>query len=539
MGVVYKVDHAILRKPLAVKVLRVDASLGESAVARFEQEAKAASVLSHTNLVHVQDFGVTKTGSPYLVMDYCEGSSIAELVRKEGVFTIERAMPVLIQICSGIAYMHAKGIIHRDIKPSNIVVTKDERGLPIAKLLDFGLAKFLPTVNATMHTLTQTGEVFGSPQYMSPEQCLGETLDERSDVYSLGCVMYEMLTGQPPHTADNAAVLVYKHVNDTPVAPTELNKLIPAPISAIIMRALSRDLKVRYSSIDDLKQDLTRVAEGGEPEPPPESEVEVAAGKRKRLKVGITIGAAVIVFGLLVYSGVQYLSRPPVWKANLDQAKEEMQKGDFGMAEISYKEALALAKHDKPADRAKIQVGLADVLKREGEKNKVKFDEAARAYTEALPLLDPSDHVTIARANEGLGDCLHAQKQYDDADLYFANAVDYRQETEATDPYALAAVLMKQGRNFRDNMKFDKAEPVTHRAVTILQKLPFVQQAYMPQCLSALAQIAQHRRQNDRANALKEAARIHEKISGSEDAGYEHMIEKRNQLIEQAFSDGH
>lgn len=137
MGVVYKVDHAILRQPLAVKVLRVDASLGDTAVDRFEQEARAASSLTHTNLVHVQDYGVTKTGAPYLVMDYFEGESIAQLIAKHGAFTMEQALPVFIQICSGVSYMHTKGIVHRDIKPSNIVVTRDERGMPVGKTSGF------------------------------------------------------------------------------------------------------------------------------------------------------------------------------------------------------------------------------------------------------------------------------------------------------------------------------------------------------------------------------------------------------------------
>lgn len=536
MGVVYKVDHAILRKPLAVKVLRVDASLGESAVERFEQEAKAASLLSHVNLVGVQDFGVTKTGAPYLVMDYFEGDSIAQLIRKNGAFTIDQAMPVFIQICSGVAYMHAKGIVHRDIKPSNIVVTKDEHGLPVAKLLDFGLAKFLPTVNTTMKTLTKTGEIFGSPQYMSPEQCRGEVVDERSDVYSLACVMYEMVTGQAPLTGDTAILTIYKHINELPQPPSQVNALVPESISLIIMRALSKDLHIRYQNIDELKQDLTRVAEGGQPEELPVSDVEVAEENKKRLLTRIAVGAGVLI--LLIGAFLLFTHKPiPPWHATLEQAKEQMQKGDFAMAELSYKEATAQAKDAQPNQKAEIDIAWGDLCKRVGaDKNSKEIEDALTHYTAALPLIDASDHAAIAHTNEGIGDCLHALKKYDDAEIYFANAAEDRKDNQAKDPYALAAVLMKQGRNFKDNGKYEKAEPPLHEAVNVLQKLGFIQQAYMPQCLTGLSQMAAHHKENHRAELLKEAAEVHKRITGPEDPQLNSLIDKRNKLIEQAFN---
>lgn len=536
MGVVYKVDHAILRKPLAVKVLRVDASLGESAVERFEQEAKAASVLSHVNLVGVQDFGVTKTGAPYLVMEYFEGDSIAQLLRKKGTFSIDQAMPVFIQICSGIAYMHGKGIVHRDIKPSNIVVTKDERGLPVAKLLDFGLAKFLPTVNSMEKTLTKAGEIFGSPQYMSPEQCRGEAVDERSDLYSLACVMYEMLTGQPPLTGETAILTIYKHVNEQPQPASAVNSLVPESVSLIIQRALSKDLQIRYQSIDEMRQDLTRVAEGGQPEESPISELEVAAEEKQRMLTSIGCGAGV----LILLMGLVFLfthKSPPPWQATLEQAKEQIQKGDFTMAELSYKEAAAQAKDAKPGEKAEIDIAWGDLCKRVGaDKNTKALDEALTHYTTALPLIDTSDSVAIAHTNEGIGDCLHALKKYDDAEIYFANAVEDRKVNQSKDPYALAAVLMKQGRNFRENGKYEKAESVLHEAVSVSQKLGFIQQAYLPQCLNGLAQLATHHRDSHRSELFKEAAEVHKRISGPEDPQLNSLLEKRNKLIEQAFA---
>ncbi|CAN5573423.1 hypothetical protein BH10CYA1_BH10CYA1_21730 [soil metagenome] len=536
MGVVYKVDHAILRKPLAVKVLRVDASLGDSAVERFEQEAKAASVLSHINLVGVHDYGVTKTGAPYLVMDYFEGDSIAQLIRKKGIFSIDQAMPVFIQICSGIAYMHAKGIIHRDIKPSNIVVTKDEHGLPVAKLLDFGLAKFLPTVNTTMKTLTKTGEIFGSPQYMSPEQCRGEVVDERSDLYSLACVMYEMVTGQAPLTGETAVLTIYKHINEQPLPASQVNALVPESISQIIMRALSKDLQIRYQNIDELKQDLTRVAEGGQPKELPVSELEVCAENKKKLITRIAGGAGVVLVLVVAFFALTHKSTPP-WRATLEQAKEQIQKGDFVMAELTYKEATAQAKNATPSEKAEIDIAWGDLSKRMGaDKSKKDIENALAHYTAALPMIDASNHAAIAHTNEGVGDCLHVLKLYDDAEIYFANAAEDRREDQSIDPYALAAVLMKQGRNFKDNGKYEKAEPVLREAVAVSQKFGFIQQAYLPQCLIGLSQMAARHRENHRAALLKQAAEVHKRITGPEDPQLTSLIEKRNKLIEQAFA---
>ncbi|HEY9677945.1 MAG TPA: serine/threonine-protein kinase [Drouetiella sp.] len=538
MGVVYKVDHAILRQPLAVKVLRIDQSMGEQAIARFEQEAQAASLLRHTNLVHVTDYGVTKSGAPYLVMDYFDGLSISDMLLKHGPFSLEQALPMFIQICTGVAYVHTKGIVHRDIKPSNIMLTHDERNNPVAKILDFGLAKFLPEVNSGYTTLTQTGEVFGSPLYMSPEQCRGESVDERSDVYSVACVMYEMITGIPPFKADTAVLTIYKHVNEEAVPPSQVSASIPESISRIIMRALSKNLEIRYSSIEELKDDLTRVAAGEEPEdlPIPDSVVQ-AEHKRNMMKsIGVTLAGLVVVIGIVL--GIKAFKPPEsAWEATMTQARNQIQQGDLSMAVLSYKNALSQSSSAKPSEQAKIKIALADLYKHmSGDKNREQIREAIKNYTDALAMIDPEDHSTIAHTNEGVADCLHLLKDYDEAQLYFSNAVDYREKTEATDPYALGAVLMKQGRNFKDNNKFDQAETSLKRAIEIVEKLSFVQQVYVPQCLIGLSQMASKNHQNDRARLFKEAADIQKGISGQNDANFARQIEKRNKLLDEAFA---
>ncbi len=535
VSVVYKVDHAILRKPLALKVLRVDGAIDETAAARFAEDAKAAGTLNHSNLVQVNDQGITKSGAPYLVMDYCQGESIALLIKKHNAFSMDQAIPVFIQICSGLSYMHARGIVHKDIKPSNIVVTKDERGLPVAKLLDFGLAEFLPTVNSSVKTVTEAGEVFGNPLYISPEQARGESVDTRSDVYSLACVMYEMLTGTPPLVGENAAQTINMQIYEQPQPVSSLNAMVPEAINSIIMRALSKDLQIRYQSVDELKQDLTRVAAGGQPEALPPTETEVEEANKREVFNRVAIGATALLFVLAVAFIFTHKTVSP-WQASLAQAKEQIQKGDFAMAEMSYKEASTQAKDANPGEKAEIDIAWGDLRKRMGDKNKKDLEDALAHYNSALPLIESSNYDAIAHTNEGLGDCLHALKQYDNAEIYFSNAVEIRHEREAKDPYALAAVLIKQGRNFKDNAKYEKAELALREAIAVQQKLGFVQQAYVPQCLNGLAQIAAHYKENRRAALLKEAADLQKGIGGPDDPQLATLLDKRNKLIEQAFA---
>jgi tetratricopeptide (TPR) repeat protein len=448
-------------------------------------------------------------------------------------------MPVFIQICSGVSYMHTKGIVHRDIKPSNIVVTRDERGMPVAKLLDFGLAKFLPTVTSSMKTLTKTGEIFGSPLYMSPEQCRGEAVDERSDIYSLACVMYEVMTGTPPLCGDTAVQTIYKHINEQPLPASQVNPLVSDSISSIIMRALSKDLQIRYQSIDELKQDLTRVAAGGEPEELPPTELEAAQENKKQMLTRVaSIAAAILFVGSACFIATYKPTLP--WQTTLDRAKEQVEKGDYAMAEMSYKQASAQAKDASASQRADIDIAWGDLCKRIGaDKNRKSFEDALGHYNAALPRIDSSNQTAIAHTNEGLGDCLHGLKQYDNAEIYFSNAADIRREYVAKDPYALAAVLMKQGRNFKDNAKYEKAEPVLREAVEVMQTLGFIQQAYMPQCLNALSQIAGHHKETRCAALLKEAAEAHKSISGPDAAQLQSLLEKRDKLIEQAYTTSH
>ncbi len=192
MGVVYKAREIMLNRVVAIKMLQMN-NATEVSVRRFQQEAQALAGLNHPNLVKVFALGVTDFGQPFMVMEFLDGIGLDALVRDNGRLPVERALSIFDQVCCGLEYVHDFGILHRDLKPSNIMLSGAEQKV---KLVDFGIAKIMD--KTATKALTQTGEVFGSPLYMSPEQARGMPTDARSDIYSLGCVMYELLSGVPP-----------------------------------------------------------------------------------------------------------------------------------------------------------------------------------------------------------------------------------------------------------------------------------------------------------------------------------------------------
>jgi serine/threonine protein kinase len=270
MGVVYKVRDKAVDKIFAVKVLNHDLVQDKISVKRFEQEAKAASALTHANLAAVYDYGVGVSGCPFLVMDYLEGHTLEQELAKEGYFDSERALDIFIQAAEAMADSHLKGVIHRDIKPGNIILEKSENGSDFVKLVDFGIAKVLPSEQKAHENLTQTGDIFGSPLYMSPEQCEGNMQDRRSDIYSLGCLMYETLTGIKPFAAENPIKIILRHIHEDPKPISSLTTVsnlpaqfkVPADLDKVVLRCLARDPNQRYQSAYELVNDLKLIRDG-------------------------------------------------------------------------------------------------------------------------------------------------------------------------------------------------------------------------------------------------------------------------------------
>lgn len=261
MSAVYKARDRNLGRDVAVKLLHPHLASHPASLKRFEQEAKAISHLNHPNIVNVFEYGISPKGQPYLIMDYLAGVSLAGLLREEQHLPIERAVELFIPICDALSHAHKKGILHRDLKPSNVMLIKTEQQDHFVKLVDFGLAKLMPGADLEIRQLTQTGEVFGSPLYMSPEQVMGQTLDARSDIFSMGCVMYEVLTGAPPFVADNIMETMYKRVADD-VEPPDPALNIPKELETLLLVSLTRQPDGRYQSMQELGQDLELIKQG-------------------------------------------------------------------------------------------------------------------------------------------------------------------------------------------------------------------------------------------------------------------------------------
>ncbi len=307
MSVVYKANHLGLRKHVAVKMLLPHLVDNASSLQRFQQEAQAASTLKHHGVVTVLDFGVFDGRQPYLVMDFLTGQPLSAVIRNEGRMPASRAVPIFIQICDALAAAHDLKIVHRDLKPSNIIL--ETQNPDTIKIVDFGIAKILPHEGTDAIALTQTGEVFGSPLYMSPEQCKGEKLDARVDIYSMGCLMYEMLSGSPPIGGANMLEILYRHINETPKEFKQLAKetkdlSIPKPLEAIVFKALAKDPADRYQSMHALELDLQRFANAqssgfiGKAA----ASWRIQSSRRRRLGLREKLAVGVVVTGILAAS---------------------------------------------------------------------------------------------------------------------------------------------------------------------------------------------------------------------------------------------
>ncbi len=265
MGKVYKARHNLMKRVVALKMLLPHLVSSAAALKRFQQEAQAASALKHPHILTVHDFGISPKGMPYLVMDYLEGVSLSALLQDQGNLPQERCLNIFIQACSALSHAHKNGVVHRDLKPANLMLI-DYDGTPdFVMIVDFGIAKLLLSEGAEQ--LTHTGEVFGSPLYMSPEQCRGKELDARSDIYSLGCVAYRTATGRPVFGGRDAMECMYKQVNDLPAPFSDVcpELGLSEKFEAAIFKAIAKDPAERYESMSDFRTALEEVRGGALP----------------------------------------------------------------------------------------------------------------------------------------------------------------------------------------------------------------------------------------------------------------------------------
>lgn len=255
MAEVFLARDLLLDRPVALKVLFREFAVDPSFVERFRREATAAANLSHPNIVSIYDSGES-SGTYFIVMEYIEGRSLAQIIRDDGPLSPDRAADITIDVASALGFAHRNGVVHRDVKPGNVLISPTGQ----VKVTDFGIARAV----TTQENLTQTGTVMGTATYFSPEQARGENVDPRSDVYSLGVVLYEMLVGTPPFSGDNPVAVAYKHVQEAPPPPRQANPNLPASLEAVTLKALAKNPANRYASADDLAADLRRFRDGRE-----------------------------------------------------------------------------------------------------------------------------------------------------------------------------------------------------------------------------------------------------------------------------------
>ncbi len=252
MAEVFEGHDRLLARRVAIKVLLAEFSQDPSFVARFKREAQAAASLSHPNIVAVWDTGV-EGGTNFIVMEYVEGRTLRDLLRIGGPPPADRAAGIAADVCDALAAAHARGLIHRDVKPGNVMLTGDGT----VKVMDFGIARA-----TTSETITQTHAVIGTAQYISPEQVEGREVDARSDLYSVGCLLYEMLTGRVPFSGESPVAIAYRHVREDPVPPRRIDPRIPPAFEAVTLRALAKNPDHRYQSAAEMRAELERALAG-------------------------------------------------------------------------------------------------------------------------------------------------------------------------------------------------------------------------------------------------------------------------------------
>ncbi|RDI48342.1 Stk1 family PASTA domain-containing Ser/Thr kinase [Nocardia mexicana] len=264
MSEVHKARDLRLGRDVAIKVLRADLARDPTFYLRFKREAQNAAALNHPAIVAVYDTGEAEVDGgplPYIVMEYVDGDTLRDIVRGKGPLPPRRAMEVIADVCAALDFSHKNGIVHRDMKPANIMINRQGA----VKVMDFGIAR---AIADSSNPMTQTAAVIGTAQYLSPEQARGEQVDARSDVYSVGCVLYEILTGEPPFTGDSPVAVAYQHVREDPRLPSHVHPGVPRELDSVVLKAMSKNPANRYQTAAEMRADLIRVLGGQKPHAP-------------------------------------------------------------------------------------------------------------------------------------------------------------------------------------------------------------------------------------------------------------------------------
>jgi serine/threonine protein kinase/Tfp pilus assembly protein PilF len=517
-SLVYRARQRSLGRPVAIKILHSHLVLDPDKVMRFQREAEAASKFNHPSIPSVYDFGSLPNGQPYMVMAYVDGRSLAEIIAEDGPMSIDDALDIFSQTAAGLSVAHERGIIHRDVKPSNILLTKEKREV---KILDFGLAKLIDSGDGKpLATLTQAGHTIGTPAYMSPEQCLGLELDARSDLYSLGCVMFETITGIRLFEGKDAFEAMNLHMRgDVSFENTKIKDTIPEGVEAMILRSLAKNPQDRYQTADELHRALESLKKQTAVGPNPFRFLQplqraFAKNKAKYINTAATVGVTAAVIGTLVIAAVRsvdFVKQPGAPRQNLAEAysdamargERQFFAGNFPMASSHFRQAADLAENFGASD-SRLNSSLKklqDSLAKEGKKEEVQ------KVTEHIEALKNSTYGLMygtAEQNARHIIALTAKREANPNDVDLARQ--------------LCAVLNNQAALMFTQNNVGDAKQFLDRAIEIEKKMLGEND---PEYATSLSNLAYYQSQRgDKAEAEKlytQALELRQKVLGSSD----------------------
>ncbi len=494
MGEVYKARHKLLDQVVAVKVLQKHLCSSQDSLERISQEGRAAPFLDHPNIVKIRHLGITDEGRPFLVMDYLEGSTLSEILERVGRLDVKRFHSIFAQCLDALAHAHRSGIVHRDLKPANIMVGPGDR----TKVLDFGLAKILPTEGVPAAkaplALTQAGALVGSPCYMSPEQCLGQVPDCRSDIYSLGCVMYEALTGKQAFCGATPLDTMYRHINSpTPDPARDVPEISLSPsLCQLILQCLEKNPHDRFQSAGQLKAALEAIAgsaqESPEQSPSPRGRQEgkllpMAPLTCKRTILVTVVFLAILTSGSIVYQSLTQSSAPPgdtVSGSSLSQLEPQSahaanQLAGAALARKLEKEARllfgrALTLSEKAGDipeQITAHCGLSDCSGLSAEQRRLH----------CLRSLELSEKFFGSASYEHSNTLLHYSSWLDSSNMYSQAMANMEKVLAIREKYAvgvnhmsLAGVTFGLGNSYLKQKQYGKAERYFKRTIEIYEQ---------------------------------------------------------------------
>ncbi len=467
MSTVYKAEHLIMNAVRAVKVIHPKLMGDEQSLRRFQQEAESISKLQHASIIAVHDCGVTEDGRPYIAMDFIEGRSLADVLRDEEYLERERALEIFVQLTDALQSAHNMGIIHRDLKPSNIMLTRNVHGEERAKILDFGVAKVITQDAARDTALTQTGEIFGSPLYMSPEQCQGVRVDHKSDIYALGCVMYECLTGSPPLRGATIYDTIRRQVSEMPPRFQQVRPKLGGldRLEAIVFKCLEKDPGNRFARMSDLHKELLTLRTGARTDWKLVAsaahdllliDLKLLFNKRPG-RVAMSL-VCLAVFACLIIAFGAWMAEPlltpsfdgpeKLWLANFkpDIKEKSMSNRNIAALEQLHQMQELLMLHGKRRELLQRDfLQMADLCYAYGD-----YDMAQGYYAQAGHNMFPGDHFVtdsdMIRCFNRAADLLFVKGEYKSALSFYERAVPLLDNWSEIKPTSLTPVYTRAGR---------------------------------------------------------------------------------------------